>query len=95
MSPIYVVGVFDYANEMEDPETMFHLFHETIGHNSESGLEHSLENYVPHWRKGFSFFEEAIRVEFTAANLMRINNSHYSTVSIRMTRTMNGPLAFY
>ena len=37
-SPIYVVGVFDYANEMEDPDTMFHLFHRDYRHYSEQGI---------------------------------------------------------
>ena len=54
---IFIVGVFDYANEMEDPTTMYHLFRENVVLYLESGMVESLEEYVADWRKGFSFFK--------------------------------------
>lgn len=79
-SPIYVVGVFDYANDMEDPETMFHLFHENVG--NESGEEFNVEWYTANWRKGFSLFKEADQVVFSEDTMNRNDNTFFAPIQI-------------
>ena len=63
-SPLFTVGVYDYANEMEDPATMYHLLREGFDEYSETGMTQSLEEYVESWHKGFSIFKDFDRVEF-------------------------------
>ena len=85
LSPIYVVGVFDYANEMEDPTTMYHLFRENMVLYLESGMVESLEEYVAQWRKGFSFLKDANRIDFSEASMERISYDFNAYVDINFS----------
>ena len=82
LSPIYVVGVFDYANEMEDPEAMFNLFYENMLMHTENGSVATLESYVDNWYKGFSLFKDASSIQFTGADLMRFGDNYQADVKI-------------
>ena len=51
-NPLLIIGLYYYANEVEDPETMWHLFnHEYV--------PASLEDYVKDWTKKDSVLEQA------------------------------------
>lgn len=80
ISPVHVVGVFNYANEMEDPKTMYRLFHESYGEMSGTGF--SEEQYIDYYRKGVSLFRNATDVNFTNANVQRYEHSLYAFVTI-------------
>lgn len=80
ISPTHVVGVFNYANEMEDPKTMYRLFHESYSEVSGTGFTE--EAYIQNWRKGVSLFRKATDVNFTNANVQRYEHSLYAFVSI-------------
>ena len=82
VSPIVLVGVFDYASELDDPETMFHLLHEDVETHLESGFVQSAEAYVENWRKELSYFEGALKIEFVAEDIMRFGDNHYVNVKI-------------
>lgn len=82
LSPVFVVGVFDYANEMEDPETMFNLFYENMLIHSENGSIATLESYVDNWYKGFSLFKDASSIQFTGEDLMRSGDNYQADVKI-------------
>ena len=50
-NPLLIIGLYYYANELEDPETMWQLFdHEYI--------PVSLEDYVKDWTKKDSLLEQ-------------------------------------
>ena len=55
--------IFDYANEMDDPETMYYLYN-VNRLNDESGVDYTVDYYVENWRKGLSFFRNATEVKF-------------------------------
>jgi len=82
LSPIYVVGVFDYANEMENPETMFNLFYEGIVRDQENGSVASLYTYLNNWRKGFSLLKGAGSIEYSGADLTRSGDNYQAEVKI-------------
>ena len=82
LSPNYVVGVFDYANEMEDPETMFNLIDKDTAEYLESPHSGSLEKYIEQWQKGFSLFKGATKIEFKAHDLVRDRRNYYSSIII-------------
>lgn len=82
LSPIYLVGVFDYANEMENPKTMFNLFYEGVVRDQENGSVASLDTYLDNWRKGFSLLKDAISIEFTGADLTRTGDNYQAEVKI-------------
>ena len=85
LSPIYVVGVFDYANEMEDPTTMYHLFRENIVLYLKSGEVVSLEEYVAQWRKGFSFLKDANGIDFFGSSMDRLRHDFSAYVEINFS----------
>ena len=58
------LAYFDYANEMDDPETMYYLIHENVFLHNESGIDYTLDYYVDNWQKGLSFFRNATEVKF-------------------------------
>ncbi|MDW0117612.1 hypothetical protein QTL97_11745 [Sporosarcina thermotolerans] len=68
-SPIHVLGIFDYANEMDDPETMYHLYSESVMYSNYGEIE--LDDYVQNWRKGFSHFRNATEVRFDQNTVYR------------------------
>ena len=82
VSPIHVVGVFNYANDMDDPETMYYLFHENVSLHSESGVEWTPEWYVDNWRKGLSLFRNATQIEFNTEYISRYDKMFYGSVGI-------------
>ncbi|MCZ2260441.1 RNA polymerase sigma factor [Sporosarcina sp. G11-34] len=82
LSPIYVVGVFDYANEMENPGMMFNLFYEGVVRDRENGSVASLDSYLNNWRKGFSLLKDAGSIEYTGADLTRSGDNYQAEVKI-------------
>lgn len=83
LSPLYPVGVFDYANEMEDPETMFNLFSEDLeAKEMVNGYSISLETYLEQWQKGFSLFKDASSIEFLGDHLVRHGANYEAGVKI-------------
>lgn len=95
-SPIEVLGVFDHANEMEDPETIYHLLHESA-FRDESGIDYTLDIYAENWRKSFSLFRNATEARFDSGSVSRydqiFNGSVYfsgSEKSIAMVYSKEG-----
>lgn len=102
VSAIYVAGVFDYANEMEDPETMFYLANRDSmaqmydenydGVYSKMNEKDLLEKYKAKWTKSLSQFRNATSLQFSGAS-QRFEHSLVSTVGINdengMTRTIS------
>lgn len=82
VSPIHVLAVFDYANEMEDPETMYYLYNKNALNYDESGIDYTFEYYVENWRKGLSFFRNAREVNFHKENVYRNDFTFHSSVEI-------------
>jgi hypothetical protein len=82
LSPIYVVGVYDYANEMEDPMTMLKLFNFETGEFYENEAEEFGKYFIADWRKGFSIFEEATSIEFSNEDIIRYGRNYYAEVKI-------------
>ena len=80
VSPIHVLGVFDYANEMDDPETMYYLIHKNVFLHNESGIDYTLDYYVDNWQKGLSFFRNATEVKFFKDRAFRNDLTFHSTV---------------
>ena len=72
VSPIHVLAIFDYANEMDDPETMYYLYNENALNYDESGIDYTFDYYVENWRKGLSFFRNATEVKFDKENVYRM-----------------------
>lgn len=80
VSPIHVLKVFDYANEREDPLTMYHLINENILKYDESGIDYTPEYYVGKWRKGISYFWNATEVRFDGQAVFRDSHNFHSDV---------------
>ncbi len=80
VSPVHVLKVFDYANEREDPLTMYHLINENILKYDESGTEYTSEYYVEKWRKGISYFWNATEVRFDGQAVFRDGHNFHSDV---------------
>ncbi|MDN4609088.1 hypothetical protein [Sporosarcina highlanderae] len=78
-SPIHVLGVFNYANEMDDPETMFHLLNENATYSEYGEIE--LNDYVKNWRKSFSHFRNATEARFDQNTVYRSQVKFHSHVS--------------
>ena len=67
-NPLIIVGVYDYANELEDPETMWQLFnHEYVSI--------SLEAYMDSWTKTVSILEQAESLFVEMGGSASINGS--------------------
>lgn len=79
-SPIHVLGVFDYANEMDDPETMYHLLSESVMYDHYGDIK--LDDYVQNWRKGFSRFRNVTEAVFDQNNVYRAGLKFHSHVSL-------------
>ncbi|QUW23231.1 sigma-70 family RNA polymerase sigma factor [Sporosarcina sp. Marseille-Q4063] len=82
LSPIYVAGVYDYANEMEDPMTMLKLFNFDTEGVYENEAEDWRATFIADWQKGFSLFEEATSIEFSNENIERFGRNYYAYVKI-------------
>ena len=84
LSPIYVVGVYDYANEMEDPTTMLNLLNFNNGefHENEAGAEEWRADFMEFWQKGFSIIEEATSIEFSNENMERYGRNYSAYVNL-------------
>ena len=84
LSPIYVVGVYDYANEMEDPKSMLELFNHNNGefYGGEAGEEYWRADFLEYWEKGFSLFEEAISIEFSNEKIERYGRYYNADVKL-------------
>lgn len=80
ISPVHIVGIFNYANEVEDPKTMYRLFNENYGDMSETGF--SEEQYIDFYRKGLSLFRNATDIKFTNENINRYEHAIYGFVTI-------------
>ena len=83
VSPLFTVGVFDYANEVEDPATMYHLLRNDFDEYWETGITQSLDEYVESWKKGFSIFRDANRIDFFTANMQRMRYDFYASVDVQ------------
>ncbi|MCG7346568.1 hypothetical protein MHZ92_20920 [Sporosarcina sp. ACRSL] len=79
VSPIHVLGVFDYANKMDDPQTMYYLYNKTAFYD-ESGIDYTLDFYVDNWKKGLSFFRNATEVKFFKDRAFRNDRTFHSAV---------------
>lgn len=90
VSPLLTIGVFDYGNEMEDPATMYHLLREGFDEYSETGITQSLEEYVASWRKGFSIFKDANRIDFLAASMQRMKRDFSAYIDVQSTNMTRG-----
>ncbi|MGN7387364.1 hypothetical protein [Sporosarcina sp. SAFN-015] len=80
ISPVHVLAMFDYANELDDPETMYYLTNENYLKYDESGIEYTLEMYVENWRKGLSYFHKPGEVRFNGQEVYRDHHKFYSSV---------------
>lgn len=80
VSPIHVLGIFDYANEVDDPETMYYLFNENTLKHNESGIDYTVDYYVDNWRKGLPFLRNATKVDFYEDKVYRHDLSFYTTL---------------
>lgn len=103
VSAVYVAGVFDYANEMEDAETMFYLsnpestarmYDENYnGVYSRVNEKDLLENYKSKWTKSLSQFRNATSIEFSTETSQRYEDSLVHSLKINdengMIRTMS------
>jgi DNA-directed RNA polymerase specialized sigma24 family protein len=89
LSPIYVVGVYDYANEMEDPKTMLKLlsFDNLDLHENEAHAEEWRVAFIADWQKGFSIFEEATSIDFSNDNIERYGRNFYAYVKIAKSQS--------
>ncbi|WP_438312135.1 RNA polymerase sigma factor [Sporosarcina sp. FA9] len=81
-SPIYTVGVYDYANEMNDPETMYHLVYDDNMDYMGTGEVQSLKDFVSKWRKGFSLFKDAEKSIFSSTSIDRIGYDFIANIEI-------------
>lgn len=90
LSPLLTVGVFDYANEMEDPATMYHLLREGFDEYSETGITQTLEEYVESWRKGFSIFQDANHISFLVANMHRMRHDFAASFEVHSPNSVRG-----
>ncbi|MCM3639210.1 hypothetical protein M3152_16035 [Sporosarcina luteola] len=80
VSPVHVLGVFDYANEMDDPRTMYYLFNENTLKHNESGIDYTVDYYVDNWRKGLPFLRNATEVKFYKDKAYRHDMSFHTTL---------------
>ncbi|MCM3711572.1 hypothetical protein [Sporosarcina luteola] len=80
VSPVHVLGVFDYANEMDDPRTMYYLFNENTLKHNESGIDYTVDYYVDNWRKGLPFLRNATEVKFYKDKAYRHDSSFHTTL---------------
>ncbi|MFJ7935763.1 hypothetical protein [Sporosarcina sp. NPDC096371] len=81
-SLIYFAGVFNYANDMDDPETMYYL---TQSDEIVVGLnDYTLEGYVANWRKGRSLFKDTEQIVFSAESVTQSGTS--LSASVQMIR---------
>ncbi|WP_342505819.1 hypothetical protein [Sporosarcina sp. FSL K6-2383] len=83
-SLVYIVGVFHYANDMEDPETIYYLTHsDDMTINIQQGRDYTVEEYVADWRKGVSLFDNAQQIVFSADSVKHIvANAVSATVQV-------------
>ncbi|MFS0688929.1 hypothetical protein AB1K89_06775 [Sporosarcina sp. 179-K 8C2 HS] len=81
VSPVHVLAMFDLANELDDPETMYYLTNENHLKYDETGLEYTLEMYVENWRKGLSYFHKPGEVRFDGQAVYRDQHTFYSSVT--------------
>ena len=97
LSPIYVIGVFDHANEMEDPMTMLKLlnFDNRDMHENEAQAEEWRAEFIADWRKGFSILEEATFVEFSNEDMVRYGRNFYAYVTIGISQSEDQSIALW
>lgn len=83
-SLIYIVGVFHYANDMEDPETIYYLTHsDDMTINIQQGRDYTVEEYVADWRKGVSLFDNAKEIVFSTDSIEHlVANAVSATVQV-------------
>ncbi|MFD1927572.1 RNA polymerase sigma factor [Sporosarcina siberiensis] len=81
-SPIYTVGVYDYANELNDPETMYHLIYDDNMDYMGTGGVQSQKDFVSKWKKGFSLFKDAQKSIFYSGSMNRIGYDFLADVEI-------------
>lgn len=66
ISLIYMASVFNYANDLEDPETMYYISHsDDITTNIQQGRGYTVEEYITNWRKGRSLFKDTEQIVFS------------------------------
>lgn len=66
ISLIYMASVFNYANDLDDPETMYYMSHsEDITTNIHQGRGYTVEEYITNWRKGRSLFKDTEQIVFS------------------------------
>jgi len=80
VSPIHILAIFDYANEMDDPETMYYLFNENTLKYNESGIDYTVDTYVDNWRKGLPFLRNGMDVKFYKDKVYRDDLRFYTTL---------------
>lgn len=93
-SPIYTVGVYDYANELNDPETMYHLVYDDNMDYMGTGKVQSLKDYVGKWRKGFSLFKDAEKSMFSSTSMERIGYDFIANIEI-ISEKMHNNISVY
>ena len=73
-SAFHVLGIYDYANEMEDPETMWSLLDKSFGYPR--------DEFIANWKKGISFFDGAFLMEFSRQNMIRVGSDYWGIIYI-------------
>ncbi|WP_318616909.1 hypothetical protein [Sporosarcina sp. YIM B06819] len=95
LSLIYMAGVFNYANDMEDPETMYYLSHsDDITTNINQGRGYTIEEYITNWRKGRSLFKDTEQIVFSGDSLEQGAPSALST-TVQVNRKDGSSEDFY
>ncbi|WP_210471118.1 RNA polymerase sigma factor [Sporosarcina sp. 6E9] len=81
-NPLMIIGVYDYANEQEDPETMWQLFnHEYV--------PISLEAYMDDWTKKDSILEQVEYLSVEMGGEASINGAPLVPVGYEKDGTIN------
>ncbi|QUW23230.1 hypothetical protein JSQ81_06750 [Sporosarcina sp. Marseille-Q4063] len=80
-NPLIIIGVYYYANELEDPETMWQLFnHEYV--------TVSYEDYMKNWTKTDSILEQVESIFVEMVGDASINGSHIVPVGYEKDGTI-------
>jgi hypothetical protein len=79
VSPLEIVGVYDYANDLGDPVTMWHLLHKEKN-------PYSLEEYIAEWKQHTPIHKQA-DVIYAGSEGQVIDDSLLVTVSYQKENT--------
>ncbi|MHA6261250.1 hypothetical protein ACXYMX_15390 [Sporosarcina sp. CAU 1771] len=90
LSPLLMVGVYDYSNEMKDPRTMYHLLRKDFDQYSETGIQQSLEEFIASWKQGISIFKDTNQINFIADNVYRMHHDFTGSFDLQTNNSSRG-----